>query len=115
MLIHTPATFSRRPATEAGRIMFRMKRSALCFILLTCGMLALRGAAWAQDQFPSRAITIAVGSPPGGGLDTTARAMAPELSARMGQPVIIENRTGAAGMVALLYVARAKPDGYNLA
>ncbi len=70
-------------------------------------------AAHAQ-QFPNRVITLVVGYPAGGLSDLPARAMAPELQARLGVPVVIENRVGGSGMVAGGYVARAEPDGYTL-
>jgi tripartite-type tricarboxylate transporter receptor subunit TctC len=66
------------------------------------------------QQYPSRAITLVVGYPAGGLSDLPARAMAPELQARLGVPVVIENRVGGSGMVAGGYVARAEPDGYTL-
>lgn len=70
-------------------------------------------AAWAQP-FPGKTVTIVSGYPPGGGDDTIARLIAPKLSQRLGQPVVIENRTGASGNIASSYVARAEPDGHTL-
>jgi tripartite-type tricarboxylate transporter receptor subunit TctC len=66
------------------------------------------------ETYPSRAITIVVPYPPGGGLDMTARVMAPYMSKILGEPVIVENSGGAAGSIGVGRVARANPDGYTL-
>lgn len=64
--------------------------------------------------FPSKPITMVVPAPPGGSTDTLARVLADEFSKRLGQPVIIENKPGASGMIGTQAVARAAPDGYTL-
>lgn len=66
------------------------------------------------DQYPGRPITLVVSYPAGGLSDLPARALAPELQARLGVPVVIENRVGGSGMVAGAYVARSEPGGYTL-
>lgn len=68
---------------------------------------------WAQT-YPSKPITIVVGFAAGGGIDVVMRNLAPGLSQRLGQPVVIENRPGAGGMLAASYVAKAAADGYTL-
>jgi len=69
----------------------------------------------AQAQtFPSKPITTVVGFEPGGGTDTTARIIAPALSELLGQQVVVENRSGAGGDIAVDYVAHQAPDGYEL-
>jgi tripartite-type tricarboxylate transporter receptor subunit TctC len=69
----------------------------------------------AQAQgFPSRAITIVVTYPPGGPVDTLARVIAQEIATDLGQPVVVENRPGASGIVGTGAVARAEPDGHTL-
>lgn len=64
--------------------------------------------------FPAKPVKIIVGFPPGGGLDFTTRLLAPHLAEYLGQQVIVENKPGAAGVLAHAEVARAKPDGYTL-
>ena len=70
-------------------------------------------AASAQ-AFPAKAIRLLCPFPPGGGVDITARAIAQELSAQLGQPVVVENKPGAGGNVAAADVARSAPDGHTL-
>jgi len=84
-----------------------MTLRALLFILL-----ALPVAAAAQ--FPSRQITLIVPIPPGGAPDIAARLIGQKLSESLGQPVVVENRTGANGNIASDLVAKAPPDGYTL-
>jgi tripartite-type tricarboxylate transporter receptor subunit TctC len=83
-------------------------------------MLASAIAAWlapaasfAQD-FPSRAITIIVPQPPGGGTDIISRIVAQQLSEQLGKPVVIENKAGAGTLVGTDAAAKAAPDGYTL-
>ncbi len=64
--------------------------------------------------FPDRPVKIVVPYSAGSGMDTLARTVGRELEKRWGQPVVIENRTGAAGNIGTAVVARAKPDGYTL-
>jgi len=65
-------------------------------------------------QWPQKAISTVVGFEPGGGTDTTARIIAPALGDLLGQQVVVENRSGAGGNIAVDVVARAAPDGYTL-
>src|SRR5215472_2027886 len=69
--------------------------------------------AWAQ-AYPTRPVHIIVGLAAGGPADLVARLIAQWLSERLGQPFLIENRTGAAGNIATAAVARAPADGYTL-
>jgi len=64
--------------------------------------------------FPDRPLRLVVPYAPGGNSDTVARVIAPKLGETLGQPVVVENRAGAAGNVAATAFVRARPDGYNL-
>lgn len=81
---------------------------------LTFGMALLAVAAHAQAAWPTKQIRILVGYAAGGSTDVTARIIGQALSERLGQPVIIENRPGAAGNIAAEATAKADPDGYTL-
>lgn len=70
-------------------------------------------AAWAQ-AWPSKPIKLINGFPPGGGADILARLVAERLSGALDQQVIVENRTGATGMIAAQSVAASPPDGYTI-
>ncbi len=89
---------------------FSIKISALALAAL--GAVPL--AALAQPQWPAKPVTIVVAYPAGGAADMLARLVAPKMSAVLGQPVVIENRGGAAGQIGAGYVAQARPDGYTL-
>lgn len=71
-------------------------------------------AALAQPAFPSRPIRIVVPNGAGGAADLTARAVGQAMAAELGQPVVIDNKPGAGGVVAGEQVARAEPDGHTL-
>ena len=75
---------------------------------------AVFGIAFAQDAFPTKSVTMVVPFPPGGGTDTGARWIAQKLSEKWGQPVVVDNKPGAAGMIGADFVSRAKPDGYTI-
>mgnify|MGYP001191660724 CR=1 FL=1 len=82
---------------------------------ISCCAAALASTACAQtDNYPSRPIRFIAANAPGGGLDVTARAISPKLSAAFGQQVIVDNRAGAAGSIASEIVAHSVPDGYTL-
>jgi tripartite-type tricarboxylate transporter receptor subunit TctC len=68
----------------------------------------------AQDGYPNRLIRFLVGYPAGGGVDIVARLLGEPMKAALGQTVVVENRTGAAAMVAAQAVVRSAPDGYTL-
>src|SRR6186713_2870507 len=68
----------------------------------------------AQAGFPSRPIRIVIGFPPGGGIDILARLMAPKMAERLAQPVIVDNRPGANGLIATQGVAQSEADGHSI-
>lgn len=85
----------------------RLRSFLAAALVLACA------AGFAQD-YPRRAITMVVTVPPGGATDVTARALSEELSKRLGQPVVVDNKAGASGMLGAQIVARAAPDGYTI-
>ena len=82
-------------------------------VLLLASFCLIAAHASAQ-QYPTRPIRLIVPAAPGGGTDITARSYQPALQENIGQPVIIENRGGAGGMVGTEYAAKQAPDGYTL-
>lgn len=81
--------------------------------LLTASLFALAAVAFAQEQFPSRPITMIMPWPPGGFVDLTGRPIAAAMEKVLGQPVVVTTRSGAGGAVGLAAAANSKPDGYN--
>jgi tripartite-type tricarboxylate transporter receptor subunit TctC len=81
--------------------------------LLVLAALAVAGAAWAQS-YPNKPIRVLVPFVPGGNVDITARTVAPALGEVLGQPVIVENRPGAAGLVGAQALLASPADGYTL-
>ena len=73
----------------------------------------LAGGAFAQP-YPAKPIRFIVSFPPGGSSDLIVRAIAPRMGERLGQPVVVENRPGAGGMLGVDAVAKAAPDGYTI-
>ena len=71
------------------------------------------GAAFAQS-WPARPVRVVVPFPPGNASDIMARAISDRFSARLGQPVVVENRGGASGIIGADTVAKAAPDGYTV-
>jgi len=82
-------------------------------LAIPLALCALHAPCFAQT-FPSRPVTLVVPFPPGGGTDTGGRVIAEQLSRRWNQPVIVENKGGAAGQIGADYVAKSRPDGYTL-
>ena len=82
-------------------------------LALALGLMALVPIASAQT-YPSRPIRLIVPLPPGGAADGVARVMAEKLSERLGQPVVVDNRAGAAGIIGTDLAAKSTPDGYTL-
>ncbi|MBM3408295.1 MAG: tripartite tricarboxylate transporter substrate binding protein [Betaproteobacteria bacterium] len=102
--------FQQRQHTETlmpTRRLFAV--SAALAALLSTGV-----ATMAHAAFPDRPIRLVVGYPPGGGTDVIARLFATQLTEKLKQPVVIENRAGAAGMIGSEFVANAPADGYTM-
>jgi tripartite-type tricarboxylate transporter receptor subunit TctC len=93
-----------------------MKRDRRLFLAATAmAALALAaGSTAVAAAYPTKTVTMVVAYPPGGDTDAMARLYADKLSARLKQPVIVENRPGAAGVVGTSFVSRAPADGYTL-
>jgi tripartite-type tricarboxylate transporter receptor subunit TctC len=66
------------------------------------------------QTFPQRPLRIVIGFPPGGGIDTVARLLGPKMSESLGQPVVVDNRPGGAGVLGTELVAKSAPDGHTL-
>jgi len=91
---------------------FRLRSAAgLLVVALASNWTAT--VAWAQN-FPTRSLRYIVPFPPGGPADLIARVTAERMSVVLGQPVVIENRPGAAGTAGVAFVSRAEPDGYTI-
>jgi len=87
-----------------------VRRSAL----LALALVAVGGAAQAQDPWPSKPITLVVPFPPGGPTDMVARVLAQQVGQQLGQTVIVDNRPGANGNIGNALVAKAAADGYTV-
>jgi tripartite-type tricarboxylate transporter receptor subunit TctC len=90
------------------------------FVLAALGTAAFTmfGGAGVHAQspaWPTKPITLVVGNAPGGSNDTFARAIGKHLSTALGQPVVVDNKPAGGGVIANAFVAKAPPDGYNLA
>jgi tripartite-type tricarboxylate transporter receptor subunit TctC len=88
----------------------RLMRLALIFVLCVAGSGSFANA----QAYPARPVTIVVPYAAGGGIDVIARMLAQHLTAKLGQPFVVENRLGAGGVIASSFVARAPADGYTL-
>src|SRR5712691_1793307 len=88
-----------------------MKKLGIALSLATA--LACCGSALAQ-VYPTRPITIVVPLPPGGAVDALARVLGEHMRTTLGQPIVVENVSGAGGTIAITRVARSAPDGYTI-
>jgi tripartite-type tricarboxylate transporter receptor subunit TctC len=96
-----------------GDSMTLSRRRLLHLAAIGAALPAFSRRAWALD-YPTRPVRLIVGLPAGGTPDIYARLMADRLSARLGQPFVVENRPGGSGNIATELVLRAAPDGYTL-
>ena len=91
-----------------------MHKKTIEHAILACASLLAGHDVAAQNGYPSRPIRLIVPSAPGGGTDFTARTIGQKLTAAMGQTVIVDNRSGAAGNIGVEIAAKSSPDGYTL-
>lgn len=90
-----------------------MQRRELLAASACLGVLVTTSA-WPQDRWPARPVRVVVPYPAGGGLDVVTRVIGERLATRLAQPFVVENRTGASGILGADAVAKARPDGYTL-
>ena len=88
-----------------------MRALALAVLIAASPLALAQGGA---DRWPSRPLRIVVPFPPGGGIDVASRVVGGLLSTALGQPVVIDNRAGAGGVIGTDAVAKSPPDGYSL-
>ncbi len=81
---------------------------------LAAAVVLLSGQPHAHAQYPDKPIKLLVPFPAGGAVDIVARVLAAKLADDLGKPIVIENKAGAAGMIATNETAKAAPDGYTL-
>jgi tripartite-type tricarboxylate transporter receptor subunit TctC len=93
---------------------FSARRALRSLLMFSMAAAATAATATAATAYPVRPVTLVVTYPPGGTVDLVARLIGPRLSAELGQPVVIENKGGAGGMIGGAYVAKAPADGYTL-
>ena len=110
-------------ATVTSTLSATAPRTIRALFALAIAFGASAGAVWAQDStqpstqpstYPSRPIKLLVGFAAGGGTDVAARIMAQKMSEVLGQTILVENRTGASGLIAAQDLAKSDPDGYTL-
>ena len=92
----------------------RLSRRQLLGALAAGGVGAAMPSAWAQAAWPTRAVSLVVGFPPGGQTDFAGRVVVDKMQAALGKPCVIENKAGVNGNIAAQEVLRVKPDGYRL-
>src|SRR5688572_29080097 len=90
---------------------FSSRRAWVC--ALACAVLCIGPAVHAQT-FPSKPIKLVVPFAPGGATDILARLLADKMTPRLGQPIVVENKVGAAGIIGTDVVAKAPPDGHTV-
>lgn len=101
---HDPTNHRHTPGTSRRRVVVGMGAGAL---------LAAGWPARAQDAYPAKPIRIVPFGTPGGPIDAVARVYGDEIAKRWGQPVLVDAKPGASGIVAADFVAKAPADGYT--
>ena len=97
--------FADPPSPEEGKARL---------LLALCLLASFASPTFAQDSYPSRPISLIVPYAAGGSIDLVARILAEGLTARLGQPVVVEDKPGGNGVIGIGAVVKAKPDGYTL-
>src|SRR2546421_3709992 len=90
-----------------ARLLSTAMRALISLLLVIC-------AGASAQTFPQRPVHVVIGFPPGGGIDTVARFLAPKMSESLGQPVVVDNRPGGGGVLGTEVVAKSAPDGHTL-
>ena len=91
-----------------------MSPRTTCRLALAAALSLVASLAAAQGAYPTKPVQMAVSYAAGGGTDVVARVMATELAKQLGQSVVVENRVGAGGTLAVAHVAKSAPDGYSI-
>ncbi|MSQ70237.1 MAG: tripartite tricarboxylate transporter substrate binding protein [Betaproteobacteria bacterium] len=91
-----------------------MRSASLVATLVSCAAILSHGGSGIAQGYPARPIRMIVPFPAGGGLDTIAREIAQKIGANIGQPLVVENRSGAGGSIGTEATARSTPDGYTI-
>ena len=98
---------------DKARLAARIAAAGYVFISILIAISGMAGRAWAQD-YPSRPVKVIVPTPPGGPVDVVGRLTANYLQSALGQPFVVENRSGAGNTIGSKDAAEATPDGYTL-
>src|SRR3954463_1505808 len=111
-----PEPMPARPAASRRMVAPSVALAAAAWLLATAlmGVPARAQAPHGLGDYPAHTVKVIVSAPAGGGLDVAARIIADKLRQILGQPLIVENRPGAAGNTGAEAVATAEPDGYTL-
>src|ERR1700693_5311960 len=110
---HLTKNSQRACRDDAQRLQSALLNACVAMALGCAAMFGLLAPAAAQDKpFPSHTVRLVVGFPPGGGVDAVARMFADKMTGLLKQPVVVENRGGAAGSIAGKQVSASDPDGY---
>ena len=109
------STFMRiRKFSQFARFNQSARHLALIALIIASTLAGLPSSSHAQAHYPDKPIRLVVPYTPGGGADTNSRMLAQPMSAILGQPIIIENRPGASGVVGAMAVLQAPTDGYTM-
>jgi tripartite-type tricarboxylate transporter receptor subunit TctC len=99
---------------QGGSDMVKLQKLLCALTVLGPASFGGIGVVAAEETYPTRPIKMIVPNPAGGVGDLIARVLAEEMNAELGQPVVIENKSGATTMIGTDAVARSKPDGYTI-